>query len=151
MADTIRETLIQEIATALATVLTANGYNTECGQNVQRGIKQIDPDNLPAISVFPGIENATRAYGCSTCVMNLRLEGIAAFGSNNPSGVAEQILGDLIKAMFQPLDTIDGDVKYVSGGIEEYPEPGEKVIGVPANFEITYRTVAGDPYSQPSA
>lgn len=149
MADTIREQIVQDVITALADVRTANGYNTECGQNVVRAQKQIDPDDLPAAAVWPGIENVTRKYGANIHVMQLRVEGIAAFGATNASVIAEQILGDLVKAMFRPSAKAD-DVKYVSGGTEEYPDPADKVVGVPANFEVTYRTVAGDPYSQPS-
>lgn len=149
MADTIREQIIAAIAVKLADVRTANGYNTECGQNVQRAAKQIDPDDLPAVVMFPGHENVTRQYGVNTHVMPLRLEGLKDFGSSNASVAAEAVLGDLIKVMFRPTSLAE-DVKYVSGGVEEYPDPGEKVVGVPAVFEVTYKTVAGDPYSQPS-
>jgi len=41
-------------------------------------------------------------------------------------------------------------IEYMAGGPESYPEAGEKVIGVPALFNIHYRTLAGDPYNQPS-
>lgn len=238
MADTIREQIIAAIATALANVRTAKGFNTECGQNVVRAAKQLDPDDLPAIVIWPGHETVSKEYSVNTCLMPLRVEGLKAFGSSNISTVAETILGDLIELMtaiiwtrtytsggtYQILagNTITGatsgatayveavsldtgtwaggdaagtltlrrvvgtfeaenlnvgansnvatiaggltgqrseavvasgladGIKYVSGGVEEYPEPEQIDVGVPVVFEITYRTVAGDPYHQPS-
>ncbi len=238
MADTIREQIIAAIVTALASVRTAKGYNTECGQNVVRAAKQMDPSDLPAIVVWPGHETVSSVYSDHPFVMPLRLAGLKAFGSSNVSSVAETILGDLVELMTAIIwtrtytsggtyvvktgDTIVGAIsgatayvqsvsldtgtwagedaagtltlrrvvgtfeaenlnvgansnvasiagglsgqrsvavvtagladaiKYVSGGVEENPEPSEKIIGVPVLFEINYRTVAGDPYHQTS-
>ena len=41
------------------------------------------------------------------------------------------------------------DIRYVSGGLEEYPEGWEEVVGMSANFIITYPIIMGNPYSQP--
>lgn len=42
------------------------------------------------------------------------------------------------------------DIKYVGGGTNEYPEPPDTTVGVGADFEITYSTVAGNPYARPA-
>lgn len=42
------------------------------------------------------------------------------------------------------------DIKYVGGGTNEYPEAPDTTIGVGADFEITYSTVAGNPYARPA-
>ena len=42
------------------------------------------------------------------------------------------------------------DIEYVAGGPESYPEAAEKTVGVPALFNIKYKTNAGDPYNQPT-
>jgi hypothetical protein len=42
------------------------------------------------------------------------------------------------------------DIKYVGGGTEEYPEAPDTTVGVGADFEITYTTVAGDPFTRPA-
>ena len=92
--ETIREQIIAAIATALADVRTANGYNTECGQNVKRAAKKTDPGDLPAIVIWPEHEEVSREYGGNVNVMPVRVEGLKAWGSGNLSVVAETILGD---------------------------------------------------------
>lgn len=42
------------------------------------------------------------------------------------------------------------DIAYNAGGPENYPQPGELACGVSALFTITYNTVAGNPFAQPS-
>lgn len=40
-------------------------------------------------------------------------------------------------------------VRYVSGGVDAYPEPAEKSVGVLAKFEVDYTTKIGNPFAQP--
>lgn len=42
------------------------------------------------------------------------------------------------------------DIRYVGGGTNEYPEAPDTTVGVVADFEITYSTVAGNPYARPA-
>jgi len=42
------------------------------------------------------------------------------------------------------------DIIYREGGIDEFPASDQLVIGSSAEFSIIYRTLAGDPYNQPS-
>lgn len=42
------------------------------------------------------------------------------------------------------------DIQYVSGGLEEFPEAQDEIVGMVANFLITYPIILGNPYSQPS-
>jgi hypothetical protein len=42
------------------------------------------------------------------------------------------------------------DIVYLEGGIEEFPDSDQLVIGSSAMFNIVYRTVSGNPYYQPS-
>lgn len=238
MADTIREQIIAAIVTKLADILITKGYNTDIGQNVDRVLKDVDPDDLPATTVWPQPETSERKYGYSHIVMPVNLNGLVAFGSVNASVEAEKILGDLIELMTAirwtlPFtsggtytvvagNTIEGqgsgavalvefvdltggawatgdaagnltlrrlvgtfeaedldvgananvastsgvitgqdaptvvtggladDIEYKSGGTEGYPEAGDLTVGVPALFNLKYRTLAGDPYNQPS-
>lgn len=41
------------------------------------------------------------------------------------------------------------DIRYAGGGVEEYPEPPDTTVGVSADFDITYSTVAGNPFERP--
>jgi hypothetical protein len=50
------------------------------------------------------------------------------------------------------LTTTTGDlaesIEYAGGGTEEYPDDGNRAVGVSAVFTLKYRTVIGDPYTQ---
>lgn len=158
MSDTIREQIIQNVITGLAMVRTQNGYNTECGQNVQRAKSHLDPSELDAFVVWPQSEEVERKYGFNNITMNLRLEGLKLFGSENPSVVCEKILGDMIRVMTGTINNENGparmtggladDIAYVAGGAESYPENEDVAVGAVAEFTIKYKTITGDPYNQ---
>lgn len=240
MSDTIREQIITAIEAKLAHILTAKGYQSECGANVQRARKSLDQNELPAVVVIPKPEAPAREYGTDALAMVIRLEALKQYdpADENCSEVAEQLLGDMIEAMCgrrwsikydsgsyepQPEDTITGatsgatatiesvtrstgawaggdaagtiyfrrlagtfqnnetvndgsesncftidgvatyisaetstcasladDIRYLGGGPDEYPEPPDTTVGCSAEFEITYTTVAGNPYARPA-
>ena len=159
MADTVRKKIIQAVLSKLAIIMVANGFNTEIGGNVERGKTHDDPENVPKLSLWAGREEAGKIIGAHVCNMNLRLEALLAVGSEEPSVLAEKALGDMIRAMCggwggqSALATTTGgygdEIVYQSGGVESWPEPEQKVLGVPAEFIIKYRIKIGDPYNQP--
>jgi hypothetical protein len=161
MTDTIREIIIKDFIARLAVITTANGYNTGCGANVQRVRKLLDPDELPACVVWPGAEKAEAIYGELSCTMEIRVEGIAKFGSTNPSVIAEAILGDLKKCILSQYNALTSphtgwsrspdyidSIDYTGGGTDEYPDDGMLSVGASATFAVTYTTKRDDPYSQ---
>jgi hypothetical protein len=42
------------------------------------------------------------------------------------------------------------DIRYTGGGPDEYPEAPDTTVGVGVEFEITYSTVAGNPFARPT-
>lgn len=165
MSDTIREKIIQQFVTRLATIRTANGYNTEIGSTVERARKSLDPDDLPACVVYPQPETAEPLAGMTQLTMPIRIEGLAKYGSANPSVVAEMILGDLIKCILSSswdrrtlipspvspatyIDQYDSGVEYKGGGTDDYPNAEDQTVGVSALFEVSYLTKRGNPYEQ---
>jgi len=161
MSDTIRETIIKNFLARLAVITTAHGYNTDIGGNVYRVRKTVDPDELPCCVVWPGAEKGEASYGENSCTMQIRLEGIAGFGAENPSVVSEKILGDLKKCIFEPgnalaeppsgwlrsPDYIDS-LSYTGGGTDEYPDEGQKTVGASIMVTVGYTENIGDPYTQ---
>jgi len=124
MADSIREQIIQAIITRLAVIRTANAYTTEAGATVIRAEKKVDPDDLPAVVVWPKAESMQADYGSGRHVMPVQVEAMAAHGASNPSLISEQLLADLIEAMAGPVWTRT----YTSGGTHEITA-GETVTG----------------------
>lgn len=95
MTNTIREQIILAILARVAEILTTNGYNTGCGATVYRAKKLVDPDSLPLMTVWPGVETKTKQYGKSVCIMPIKIESLIEFGATNPSVMAEAMLGDI--------------------------------------------------------
>ncbi len=164
--DTIREIIIKDIIARLAVIriedFPASGYYTDCGENVYRARKTVDPDNLPCSNVIPQPETAEKLYGKVKHIMPVRIEGISFFGKEavtrglavieeDSSVVSERILGDLIKAMTSQSWSRSPDyiesINYKGGGTDEYPDEGSVTVGASAIFEIIYWTAAGDPYT----
>ena len=110
--NSIREEIIQANMTALAGIRTANGYNTDCGANVERVRQVFDPDDLPAVDVWPQPDELSKEYGKNVLVMPVRISGLALFGAENPSVVSEKILADLIECMLG----ITWSLPFTSGG-----------------------------------
>ena len=153
MADTIRELIIQNLVTQLGTLTTANGYNTDLGQIVQRGLIPVDMvQNAAAVFVQPGVESGAREYGNQVLTMPVQIDAVHSLGSNNASVLGEQILGDLIACVIGGkgnIGRIEG-LDYSSGGVEDYPTKEDQLLWAQISIEITYITVTGDPYSQPT-
>jgi len=161
MNSTIRELVILDILARLAVITTANDYAIGMGAHVIRARKSIDPSELPAVVLWPGTETAVPTYRESVCTMVVRVEGIAVFGSTNPSVMAEKILGDLKKCLLaqddrsgspwtgwnRSPDYIDSIV-YTAGGTDEYPDEGNLTVGAAVTFNVQYTTKSDDPTAQ---
>jgi len=102
MANTIRERIIQAIIAKLADIRTARGFATDLGSHVYRAAMTIPTDQTPAVSVIPGVEECTKSYAAQLCVMPMRILGITRHLTENPSVVAERMLGDIIRCLLEP-------------------------------------------------
>ena len=238
MTDTIREQIISAIETKIANIRKDKGYQTDCGKSVFRVKKEIDPDELDAVIIWPKPEESNREYKIDMITMPIEVQGLQLFGNVNPSIISEKILGDLKESLMgkrweldftsggtyqpQPGDEIEGassgataiiesvsrdsgtwaggsaagsfilrrlsgtfesenldvgsnsniattnasityespqesttddladDIIYQSGGTDEYPDSEQLAVGASVTVNIIYRTMAGDPFSQPT-
>ena len=140
---TIREQTILAIISKVAKVKKANGYNTDCGATVLRAVKLVDPDNLPLISVWPQPEESVREYGKMVCSMPIRIEGLIAYGVENPSVMAELMLGDIIENVLG----IDWTLPFTTGKTEIKVGDvvtGASAIGYVCGVEVTSGTWDGN-------
>ena len=125
MTDSIREKIIQAIETKLALIRTANGYHTDCGANIDRVRKKFDPDELPAIAVWPKPDtDAEPKYGSQFQTMPVQIEALKHHGTENPSKVSEKILADLMECVLG----VEWSVDFTFGGTYEI-EVGDTVTG----------------------
>ena len=161
MNDTIREIIIKNFIARLSVITVAHEYATACGTHVFRARKTLDPLELPATNIIPGAEKAVHQYGELQCTMTIRIEGIAEFGTENPSVISERILGDLKKCILAPQNLLSSphsgwsrspeyidSIIYTGGGTDQYPDENEKTIGAYANFDVGYTTKIENPCEQ---
>ncbi len=150
MASTIRYIAIKSIETKLETILFTRGFNYDLGENVFIGEPKIDPSFSQFLVVWPGADetNDNSFYGKWMLTMPLKIEAIKEISkdSDDLELISQKMLNDVTRCMFNPdITGIDNsNIKYTGGGIETYPKPGETVLGVVANYEIEYHTIAGD-------
>ncbi len=153
--DTVRENIILEFIARAAVMRTTGPYATDIGATVLRARPNIDPGQLPCAIVWPQAETADNIHGKSRHRMTVRVEGIAAFGSTDPSIVSERILGDLIRCFASPewdrrrpepdRNPYADSIVYQGGGVEATPDEGARSVGAQATFMVVYDTVIGDP------
>lgn len=132
----IRQLIIEVVLGVLQTIRTPT-YRTDIGKNVFLGRTKIDPNTeLPCILVWPQNESATReAYGAYTRIFELKTVAVARAGID-----VESMAGDIFEAIMGGNILYAQSLKYTGGGVTDYPEIGESIIGVSLSFEITYQT-----------
>ncbi len=136
--STIREQIIAAITTKLADITVVNGYATGIGARVERVRPVFQPAELPAISVIPQPETAERICGKVVCSMPITVEGFSLHSTDNPSIVAEKMLGDLISCLTHPEKII----LFTLGGTHIII-PGDHIVGVTSNANALVVEVAG--------
>lgn len=148
----IREKIIQAIYANLDNWLTEREFNQNCGVNKFRAKHRHEIDVAPFTVLWPLPETGKQFYRQNENSMQIRLEGIAVFGSDNCSLISEQILADMKEIMGGKLgDITDGyadSVNYMAGGTDEYPDNTGVVVGAYSQWEIKYMEKIGNPYKQ---
>lgn len=156
MADTIREQVITAYVNHLSNMITANGFNYDCGTAVLRSRKSIDV--TPAVNLLPKPETAeNNEYGQLEKTTTIRLEAVVAFDPTveNAEAIASKIqnelLGDMEKCMTGSEIFVSGlvtDIDYTGGGPADIPAEEDTTVAAYAEFTIKYSTLIGDPYQQ---
>ena len=109
MSDSIREQLIQTIATKLSEIKILNGYQTDLGKKyTRRGQVSYNEEEQPSIGIFPGEETAEKIYSGRENIMPVTIMGNKLFAptTENSSTVAEKLLADIISCILGPTFTI---------------------------------------------
>lgn len=158
---TIRELIIREIKDLYENFT----FESIESPTIYRGRQVFDPDTEtpPLITILPRTEESIKEYGMSEQGMPIDIVCLARMGTENPSELGEEILGELILCVFGKNNPdVDGDpakaggltltyadsLDYRSGGIDQYPdEAGQAILHVGITVFIKYSTDMGDPYS----
>jgi len=148
VADSKRERAIQAIESRLLTIAISNGFNLDI-KNVNRARRSYDDSELPAISIFDGIESSEYKYSKSTNILELNVEAHNLYGDINPSVMANMMIADIIQAITNGDTTLSGLVDSIqySGSDINYPEDGDVTVSALVSFNILYSFNKGDPYT----
>lgn len=137
MALTIREQVLAAFATRLS---------------AERSIPTRDRDDLPVIGMEAPEESGSDSQEYGKAVMDVPVNVVRYVRANDLSEAdteANAELGTLIQSALGTDNTLGGlcrDIRYTGGAID-LPPDGSVVVGVAAQFTITYSFDEGDPFT----
>ncbi len=168
---TIREQIIERVILQLENMTSSNGYDNDIGLGHIYRQESIIEKGHPGAAVWELSESRTRNnYGGTVRVLTIKIEVIAQVNENkHPVVVSNELLGDIERAFIMgdiTLDELIDDIQDIAAEIiylpstknltlssETFPEIiqlpiDRKLAGASIDFEISYTTEWGDPYTQ---
>lgn len=150
MPDSLRQQIIDAVDTRFKTILTANGYETDLGQNVFHWKENaFEQDHLPCLE-YRDVSDPPEDIAFQLRLHTITLEVRAYAKGSDVDKTARKLIADIVKC-------IGTDLTW--GGLAEDTEqisvPGEinmdhaekKIAGTLLVFEIEYTSDRFDPYS----
>lgn len=128
-----------ELATRLATITVANGYNTDIGLRVLRGRRRIDDGQVPCAVLVEGADTTTSAPGQMTTVEVVQSYVLVAYHDcdpDHPNDKGHELIKDLKRAIFSDGTTLAKQVKRVHYRGRDIGPRGDGVGIVSATVEI---------------
>lgn len=146
--QSIRARIVQTLGERCQSLLVLLPGGSDTEPEVYWARQSLRPQELPAAVVNPQPEVGERCYGIDQLTMPVTISLACLLGEHNAVDLAESLLAEIRKQI--PLDdpTLGGlaqDLRYVQGGVDDYPEEDEQALVVNATFEIDYETTANNP------
>ena len=126
MTDSIREQILSNFGTRLATIITANQYNSNMGKTVLRSfLPAIDGDLMPAIGYHLDTEENANMYQREEVkTLPVRVQGIDKFKTHTAPEKAELLYADICECVLCDQWALGFD----SGGTDEISS-GDNLTG----------------------
>lgn len=148
MPDSKRQQIVDALATAMATITTGNGYQTDAGANVSTWlIRDLDETELPSIEVRDVGQSVGSAISTSEWNLNVEIE-ITAAGTTAPA-ICRAAMADVYQALGVD-NTLGGlAIRVDSSGDDLTVDQTEsKIARGTVAIEVAYRTTGFlNPYS----
>jgi hypothetical protein len=162
MADPIALRILYAIRTRLYTILVADGFNTNAGENVLIGGSVVDAEEaLPCVVIREGEETSLAAgpngtqvtpTGGSTKMLTtliVNVEGYVAAAQTSTGTVQAKLKADIKRAILTGLCLREGGLDIAPVGYlgsEPFTrDDGGNGEGVRVRFSVTYTEKFGDP------
>lgn len=90
------------LAAQLALIATANGFETNIGARVFRGLRKLDPEqHIPCVVLVEGDDEVKNSHpGVANLTQTYIIEGHAACDPENPNDTAHAIIADIKRTLF---------------------------------------------------
>lgn len=148
MADSKHTDVVQAVAARMATILVANGYETNVGQNVfVWKTDDFDEDTVPGMDIRD-VQSVDQPQSPSIHTHRLTFEVRLVAASASSTDTVRKMIGDVYKA-------IGTDMKW--GGLAVWTDweqhkmqvnqLSRRVSGALVQFSVVYRTNAFDPFN----
>jgi hypothetical protein len=151
MADSIREQIIQALITLLGGITTTGGYETNIGNNVDRGVRgMLEDSDLPAIVVVTGTQSTNNGpIGKNTHNLEVEIFGEKTFmSSQTPEEQSDKMLADIVKRLGTDTNLGGLAVDITQHTLDSgESETKTDVINALVGVTIQYRTGHLDPYN----
>jgi len=124
MTETIREQIIDNVASKITEIRTSKGYRTNIGASVAKARQEFNAGELPVIVEWPSRETVTFENKAEVHLMLMRIIGIKAIQDGDPSDLHEQMFADIVENIIGDKWVVD----FTSGGTHE-PVVGDTIEG----------------------
>ena len=146
MADTLRQKLVDKVVARMQTIRTANGYETNLGDNVEEWLTHRQGDEGTALGVCdlnndPELGDKQAGRQTNTLKIQLRI-----FGAQSPAEL-RRMIGDCMKAVKKDLRW-SGLALWTLPGQDGFIIPNDsfEVAGAAVEFAIEYLSNTFDAY-----
>ncbi len=148
---TIARKIVDVLAARAAKIRVASGYNTDAGRTVLIAVPTLDRTQIPAVVIYPSeaIVDQESSGGRVKWTRLISIDAMAQADPSNPGVIAEDLLGDLQKAILDPDDKRLGGLAMdmTVETLDTAPrDDGGTVAGATMEVAVTYVTGYGDPY-----
>lgn len=146
----------------LESVLPANGFRTDVGQNVHVAQLRGTPTDLPCIYLVPEKELGARQYGIGqrektykiTCVVDRQQTSVAGYIADPTAewAIVDALIADVCEALEAPGAFNSSLVENITyeGAQPGYHETGGVATGVSLTYSIRFSIAKGDPDNPPT-
>jgi hypothetical protein len=147
--QSIRAKILQVIGERCQDLLVLLPSDGEVEPDVYWARQQLLPTEVPAAVVTPKPdEPGDQGHGFDRLTMPVSISLACLIGNHNPLDLSEMLLAEMrekIPLSDQTLGGLARDVRYMGGGVDDYPEQDEQALVVTTIFEIDYETELNNP------
>jgi len=157
MADPISLQILKALEIRCQSILISNGFNTDAGNQVYLGKRQVNPDEVesgPVLLLFDESDEIDTEQ-VTTCIkyvvaMDVTIQVHMEYDANDHTELLHKLVQDIKKAIFNAINPLDGmpsNCLSIMPGNRRviYPSNGGDVLAARQGVQIQYVEDYGNP------